>query len=61
MKKTVSFVLIVAIFIGIIPVSYAVDLAETAKYIAETVPSCVIQDTSLNLSERQSPHLQKQG
>lgn len=25
------------------------------------VPSCVIQDTSLNLSERRSPHLQKQG
>ncbi|MBQ6932873.1 MAG: S-layer homology domain-containing protein [Clostridia bacterium] len=37
MKKTVSFVLIFAIFIGIIPVSYAVDLDATAKFIAETV------------------------
>ncbi|MBQ7086823.1 MAG: S-layer homology domain-containing protein [Clostridia bacterium] len=37
MKKTVSFALVFAIFIGIIPVSYAVDLDATAKFIAETV------------------------
>ena len=37
MKKIISFMLVLAVFISIIPASYAVDIDSTAKYIAENV------------------------